>query len=184
MKGTFSKEEGFTLIELLVVISVIGLLSSMVLASLNRARAKARDVRRIANLNSISKALELYYDTNRQYPPEAASACDSSRGTAGSCPGAGTTWAAGGLALIAPQFISVASTDPQNSTTFYYVYEPVVGQTQFSVTCPSANSCAYILSARLEDATSRYANPGCDSCNPSNNYCVAGGGARLNNSTC
>jgi len=53
---------GFTLIELLVVISIIGLLSSVVLASLNNARAKARDTRRIQDFKQISTALYLYYD--------------------------------------------------------------------------------------------------------------------------
>ena len=37
------KNKGFTLIELLVVVAIIGLLSSVVMASLNSARLKAKD---------------------------------------------------------------------------------------------------------------------------------------------
>lgn len=60
--------KGFTLIELLVVIAIIGLLSSVVLASLNSARAKGRDARRVSDLQEISKALEFYYDKYGYYP--------------------------------------------------------------------------------------------------------------------
>src|SRR3989344_3892996 len=56
------KSKGFTLIELLVVVAIIGLLSSVVLASLNSARAKGRDAKRMSDLHNISVALELYYD--------------------------------------------------------------------------------------------------------------------------
>jgi prepilin-type N-terminal cleavage/methylation domain-containing protein len=55
---------GFTLIELLVVISIISLLASVVLASLNSARAKARDARRLADMKEIEKALQFYFDAN------------------------------------------------------------------------------------------------------------------------
>lgn len=62
------KSKGFTLIELLVVISIIGLLASVVLVSLNGARIKARDARRIADLKQITTALELYASDNGYYP--------------------------------------------------------------------------------------------------------------------
>ncbi|OGE78208.1 MAG: hypothetical protein A2751_03565 [Candidatus Doudnabacteria bacterium RIFCSPHIGHO2_01_FULL_46_14] len=65
---TLRLRSGFTLIELLVVISVIGLLASVILISLNSARAKARDAKRIADIRQIQKALELYYDQNNEYP--------------------------------------------------------------------------------------------------------------------
>lgn len=63
-----NRKTGFTLIELLVVISIISLLASVVLASLNSARAKARDARRLADMDNITKALQLYYDANNAYP--------------------------------------------------------------------------------------------------------------------
>lgn len=53
------KSRGFTLIELLVVIAVIGLLASVVLASLNTARQKSRDTRRIEDLRQIGNVIAL-----------------------------------------------------------------------------------------------------------------------------
>lgn len=62
------RNAGFTLIELLVVIAIIGVLASVVLASLNSARAKARDARRLAEIKQIQTALELIYDQTGAYP--------------------------------------------------------------------------------------------------------------------
>ena len=64
---------GFTLIELLVVIAIIGILASIVLASLNTARVKSRDARRIADIKQIQLALELFADANSgEYPDTVA----------------------------------------------------------------------------------------------------------------
>lgn len=61
---------GFTLIELLLVISIISLLSTIILASLNTARLKARDANRLATIQNVKLALEFYADDNGDiYPP-------------------------------------------------------------------------------------------------------------------
>ena len=55
------KQRGFTLIELLVVIAIIGVLSAVVLASLNTARSKGSDAAIKSNLATIQTQAELYY---------------------------------------------------------------------------------------------------------------------------
>ena len=62
--------QGFTLIELLVVIAIIGLLSTLAVVSLNGARSKARDARRVSDLKAVSSALELYRDDNLDAVPD------------------------------------------------------------------------------------------------------------------
>ncbi len=94
MKFFTKQTRGFTLIELLVVIAIIGILSSVVLASLNSAREKSRDARRIGDVKQLQLALEMYYDSNNGYP-SATSA-------------------------LVPDYIPVAPVDPQ--TTAAYIY--------------------------------------------------------------
>lgn len=57
---------GFTLIELLVVIAIIGILASVILASLNSARTKGNDAAIKSNLANARIQAELFYDTNGQ----------------------------------------------------------------------------------------------------------------------
>ncbi len=64
------KHAGFTLIELLVVIAIIGLLSSVVLGSLNTARSKSRYARAFSDMREIHKAAILDYDQYENYAPD------------------------------------------------------------------------------------------------------------------
>ena len=53
----------------MVVIAIIGLLSSIVLASLSTARQKARDAARLSDMRQLQNALELYHVAHNSYPP-------------------------------------------------------------------------------------------------------------------
>ena len=64
-------KKGFTLIELLVVVSLIGVLSTLVIANLNSARERARDTHRKSDLRNIQTALRLYYNDEGGYPTTA-----------------------------------------------------------------------------------------------------------------
>lgn len=106
-KSNFSKK-GFTLIELLVVIAIIGLLSSIVLVSLNSARAKARDSRRMQDLRQLQIAMEMYLDKYGSYPivSDWWSYCDAWTGNKD------LSGANGWIPGLAPEFIVSLPLDP------------------------------------------------------------------------
>lgn len=104
---------GFTLIELLVVIAIIGILASVVLASLNSARAKSRDAARVAQLKQVQTALEMYYSENGSYPTNAyQSACT-------------TSWATPIGQLVTAGLIGAVPTDPINDATYCFNYSSI-----------------------------------------------------------
>lgn len=61
-------EKAFTLIELLVVIAIIGILATLALLSVNSAKTKARDSKRLADVKQMQTALEIYYNGAGAYP--------------------------------------------------------------------------------------------------------------------
>ena len=50
---------GFTILELLVVITIIGLVSTLAIVSLNNARQRSRDAKRWSDVRAIQSAIEL-----------------------------------------------------------------------------------------------------------------------------
>jgi prepilin-type N-terminal cleavage/methylation domain-containing protein len=101
-----AKRRGFTLIELLVVIAIIGILSSVVVASLNSARKKARDARRVDEVKQIQLALDLYYDANGGKYPQA-------------------------LTALAPTYIPVVPVPPAGASDTAYKYVPLSSCTSY-----------------------------------------------------
>lgn len=66
---------GFTLIELLVVVSIVGLLSSVVLASLSDARESARIAKAVQELKQIETMIVLYINDTNQLPQQCSASC-------------------------------------------------------------------------------------------------------------
>lgn len=116
------KKTGFTLIELLVVMAIIGILSAVVLTSLNGARQKGRDARRISDIKQIQLALELYYDSTNAYPVAIGPANNS--------------------VLVNNGFIASLPIDPSNNAVYSY--------TPYAATTNVGACSSYHLGADLE----------------------------------
>lgn len=156
--NTPGKIRGFTLIELLLVVSIIGMLSSIVIASLDNARNKSYDAVRKSDLRQMQVALELYYSDHGTYPAETW--CDSSIGS----------YSDGCFAMIAaaahqdgwnqsstfyqqlatPDYMNDLPVDPVNDTVHFYYYEP----NNVDEPYPGAERHqGYYLRTRLSDGT-------------------------------
>jgi prepilin-type N-terminal cleavage/methylation domain-containing protein len=127
----FSKRRGFTLIELLVVIAIIGLLASIISVSLQSARAKGRDGKRVSDIRTLQLSLEEYYNDNGQYPNT--------------------------LASLAPTYLPNIPCDPNSNAScsipYKYTAYDLTATSGGSTNCGIYARVKYHAGAALEDST-------------------------------
>ena len=133
-----TQKKGFTLIELLMVIAIIGILASIVLASLSGAREKGRDGKRLAEVRQMQVAIELYHDDNGEYPPETSSGMP---GTHARLPDE----------LVTQGYIAKLPTDPVTGIPYRYDRgDNFLGDNPGTVSCPGGARQCYALQVDLE----------------------------------
>jgi len=127
------KRSAFTLVELLVVISIIGLLSTIAIVSLNSARAKSRDTKRMADLKQISTAIELFSDANGYLPRNTAGWCTTISDVTNG-------WGAAFQGDLSP-YLSKVPLDPlYKNTSTDYLYSNVDNKNKYTLCANLENS--------------------------------------------
>jgi prepilin-type N-terminal cleavage/methylation domain-containing protein len=142
--------KGFTLVEILITLALLGIMVGMVLVVLNPAtyREKARNGRRMSDLQVVQGAIEMYYAQQSVYP----SGTDATNLNNALANEGGGAWTAGGVT-----YLSRTPREPLGGTYQAYCYTP--------------NAAGYLLCAQLEGTVDPTWLPG--TCNTlSYNYCL------------
>lgn len=165
-----NKKSGFTLIELLVVVAIIGILASVVLASLNTARAKARDSRRKEDVHQLVNAFSLFYSDNGNFPATGTTNCLGVP-TGSTCwglkviPGSNTL-----ITQLSPYMKSI-SLDPSPGRSLGDAYLYLDGQTPMTGGCEAVYTTGHYILWHPEN------DPSISSCGSVGTFSCCGTGA-------
>lgn len=142
--------KGFTIVELLIVIVVIGILAAITIVAYNGIQARGRDSKRVSDLTSIKKALELYHVDKGGYPLCYSNATYTPGGTTEGC----LTSASGLTAALVPAYLSSIPTAPSGSSycgNYFYA----MGYKKTSEVASTGNlTDNYMIGTVLESKTS------------------------------
>jgi len=111
----FKKSPGFTIVELLIVIVVVAILATIAIVAYNGIQARARDSERQTEMQTIEKALSLYFIDNGSYPT-----CSNTTYVPTSAPG-GCNFTVIAPSLV-PKYLNIMPIDPSNSGNDKYMY--------------------------------------------------------------
>lgn len=68
-RGELGKiKKSFTLVEILIVISIISIISAIIFVNVRSSQSRARDTRRVADLEALNNAIQMYYRENGHFP--------------------------------------------------------------------------------------------------------------------
>lgn len=130
-----------------MVIAIIGILSAVVLASLNTARAKALDARRMSDLNQIRTAFLMYSVNNGNFIEGGSGSGWSGGGSGWFNYSDGTSYPASiASTLVTDKDLPAAIIDPTGGKTS----TPTAGNSYMKYTCTQSGKKVTYVFAKLD----------------------------------